>query len=440
MKATKIFDKFVEELQGSFEKLPDYRTGENMRYEIKDAAMSAFGVFFTQSASFLAYQRLMEEAKGKSNVHSLFGAERIPSDNQIRNLLDPQEPEMLYDVFVVGMKAVEESGQLKAFDSYGGQVLISIDGTQTISSRKIHCAICSRRELANGEILYAHGAILPVIVKAGESRVLVLEPEFISPQDGREKQDCERAAIKRWVQRNAERYVRHQYTLLGDDLYACQPICQLFSESGFNFILVCKPDSHVALYEQVAFLSKLDLVEEVRLRHWNGRYAEIHQYRFVNGVPLRREEALQVNWCEIIITREDNGKQTYHNTFITNHQLTPDNIIPMVRDGRARWKSENETNNVLKTKGYHLEHNFGHGKKNLSVVFAMLMMLAFLVDQVQQLACELFRAVLNKKSSKRSLWEEMRALFHTFEFESMTQLFQAIRYGFKSQITILTPP
>lgn len=199
MKGARIFNEIVKELHRSFEKLPDYRTGENTRYEIKDAALSAFSMFFIQSNSFLAYQRLMEERKGKSNVHSLFGVERIPSDNQIRNLLDSLEPELLYGVFTKGLKAVEESGQLEAFRSYDGQVLISCDGTQTISSQTINCPNCSQRELVNGETLYAHSAILPVIVKAGESRVLTLEPEFITPQDGHEKQDCERAAIKRWV-------------------------------------------------------------------------------------------------------------------------------------------------------------------------------------------------------------------------------------------------
>jgi hypothetical protein len=94
------------------------------------------------------------------------------------------------------------------------------------------------------------------------------------------------------------------------------------------------------------------------MRRWNGRYGEIHEYRFVNKVPLRRgEDALEVNWCEITITREDNGRRIYYNTFITNHPLKNTNVISIVRDGRARWKSENETNNVLKTKGYHLEHN-----------------------------------------------------------------------------------
>ena len=134
----------------------------------------------------------MEKAKGRSNVQSLFGAERIPSDAQIRNLLDPQEPELLNGVFEKGQEVLRASGQMAAFSSYDGQYLISCDGTGTISSQNIDCPNCSLRELANGETLYIHYAILPVIVKAGESRVLVLEPEFISPQDG-----CTRGLLRR---------------------------------------------------------------------------------------------------------------------------------------------------------------------------------------------------------------------------------------------------
>ena len=124
------------------------------------------------------------------------------------------------------------------------------------------------------------------------------------------------------------RLTKNNYTLLGDDLYACQPICDLFLENEFNFTLVCKPNSHVALYEQVEFLSKLGSVEQLKVHHWNGKYREIHQYRWVKGVPLRRgEDALQVNWCEITITREDPGKRMYHNTFITHHELERSNVV-----------------------------------------------------------------------------------------------------------------
>ncbi len=411
MKASKIFDKLVEELHRCFEQLPDYRTGENTQYEIRDAALSAFGIFFTQSKSFLAYQRMIGERKGRSKVHSLFGVERIPSDNQIRNLLDPQEPELVYGVFAKGLKALEASGWLDDFGSYGGQVLISCDGTQTVSSQKIHCPHCSRRELANGETQYAHYAILPVMVKAGESRVLALEPEFISSQDGHEKQDCERAAIKRWVKRNAERFARHKYTLLGDDLYACQPLCELFLEAGFNFILVCKPDSHVALYEQVAFLDTNGVVAQLTERHWNGRYAEIHHYRWVNGVPLRRgEDALQVNWCEITITREDN-------------------VVPLVRDGRAHWKSENETNNVLKTKGYHLEHNFRHGEHFLANFLLTLNLLAFLFHTLLDLLDEQYHRLRQHLVTRRDFFNDLRALLRYMLFDNWNHLMRFMLVG-----------
>lgn len=430
MKPSKIFDELVNRLQNCFEKLPDYRTGENTQYEIKDAALSAFGIFFTQSTSFLGYQRMLEERKGRSNVESLFGVERIPSDNQIRNLLDPVEPELLYGVFEQGQKAMIASGQLEAFQSYGGQVLISCDGTQTFSSTKLHCANCSRRELSNGETSYSHSAILPVVVKAGESRVLALEPEFISPQDGHEKQDCERAAIKRWVKRNAEHLTRGQYTLLGDDLYACQPICELFLEAGFNFILVCKPDSHVALYEQVDFLERSGLVEQVRLRHWNGRYGEIHEYRFANGLPLRRgEDALAVNWCEVTITREDNGKKLYHNAFITYHQLTKANVVPIVRDGRARWKSENETNNVLKTKGYHLAHNFGHGDQFLANFLVTLNLLAFLFHTLLDLLDEQYHLLRQHLVARQAFFNDLRALLRYLQFDNWNHLMQFMLEG-----------
>ena len=98
----------------------------------------------------------------------------------------------------------------------------------------------------------------------------------------------------------------------------------------------------------------------------------------------------------------------------------------IVAAGRARWKIENETFDTLKNPGYHLEHNYGQGKQNISIVLAMLMMLAFLVDQTQQLSCPLFQAVLENVSSKRLLWERQRSFFYHFQFPSMRELHEAM--------------
>ena len=134
---------------------------------------------------------------------------------------------------------------------------------------------------------------------------------------------------------------------------------------------------------------------------------------------------LLVNFLEYSEYDQDGNRLKYF-SWITDLRITEANAEWLVRGGRARWKIENETFNTLKNHGYHFEHNYGHGHQNLSVVFAMLMMLAFLVDQVQQLCCLLFRAVWKKVGSKRVLWERIRSHYWHFTFHSMRHLYEVI--------------
>jgi len=122
-----------------------------------------------------------------------------------------------------------------------------------------------------------------------------------------------------------------------------------------------------------------------------------------------------------------------HFSWITDFLLIPENVWDIMRGGRARWKIENETFNTLKNQGYHLEHNYGHGEQNLSVVLALLMMLAFLVDQVQQLCCPLFQAAWHKMKTKCHLWEELRHHFRLLLFGSMAELLTALIRGIAPQ-------
>lgn len=422
MKGKKVFDTLIKQLANTFTQLPEHRLGRNTQYEIKDAAIAAFSVFFLQEPSFLAYQRMLEKNKGKNNLNKIFGVEKIPTDPQIRNLLDPISPEELQPFFTEAFGTMEEKGLLKRYESYGGQILISSDGTQTISSQNIDCKSCSHRELANGDKQYYHSAILPVVVKAGESRVLALSPEFITPQDGHQKQDCERAALKRWVAKNAVLFKGGNYTMLGDDLYANQPMCEAFLAADLNFILVCKPDTHVELYRMVDFLAKGGHVQEVEQPHWNGMFDEKHHYRFVNQVPLREKDPLIVNWMEIMIVREDTDEQIYHNSFVTNHEITAENVIPLIRDGRTRWKSENETNNILKNHGYHLEHNFGHGDQYLANTLATLNLIAFLFHTLLDLLDEHYQQLRSELVTRFDFFNDLRALLRYMIFENWDDL------------------
>jgi hypothetical protein len=373
---------------------------------MEDVALGAFSVFFTQSPSFLAHQTAMAETKSKNNAQTLFGIQDIPTDNHIRDLMDAVPPQRVYPMFERIIAALDELGHLQAFHAVNDQLLIALDGTQYHSSNTIHCDNCTVKHHKNGKTSYSHTVVTPVIVSPTQKRILPLAPEFITPQDGHQKQDCETAAAKRWIDQYGEHYRRRQVTLLGDDLYSRQPLCEHALAAGLNFIFVCKPQSHPALYDWLDGLS----VETLTIVRRKGKRRETDTYRFAQQLPIRDgEKALKVNWCELITTDPD-GKVLYHNAFISNHAISADNVADMVLAGRARWKVENENNNTLKTQGYHLTHNFGHGKHHLSTLLASLNLLAFLFHSVLDMMDTKYQLIRAKLPSRKTFFQHIQAL------------------------------
>jgi hypothetical protein len=347
------FDVLRGILHRRIAQLPDHRKkGPNTRYTIQEAALGAFGIFFTQSASFLEYQRRLQHTKGHHNAHTLLGVAQIPCDNQVRTLLDPIAPSHLDAVFLEVFASLEQPRMLANFRLLGDQLLVALDGTHYFSSKAIHCQNCLTRQLTNGQTLYYHAAITPVIVCPGQSQVIALPPEDIMPQDGQAKQDCERAAGKRWLGKHAAQVAPRGATLLGDDLYSNQPFCALVLPHRCNFIFTCKPDSHPKFYERLAFWQATEAMAAHEEHHWNGRFTEVTLVRYLNDVLLHSgDNALSVNWFDITVGNAKTGEQLSHNSCITNHRLTADNVVAVAQSGRGRWKIENENNNVLKTKG-----------------------------------------------------------------------------------------
>ena len=352
----------------------------------------------------------MQDTQGRDNAQSLFGVYQIPCDNHIRDLLDSIPPELLFPLFGDILDVLHELDYLKPFRSVNDDLLIPLDGTQYHSSKSIHCDQCSQRQHRNGQITYSHTVITPVIAAPGSNTVIPLEPEFILPQDGNEKQDCENTAAKRWLARCGSRYRALGATILGDDLYSRQPLCEAILEQGLNFILVCKPESHQTLYEWVGDLDNTGGVQTVTRQRRRGKHTETDSYRFVSQVPLRDgDDALPVNWCELTTARAD-GTVVYKNAFATNHPISGDDVIDIVTAGRARWKVENENNNTLKTKGYHLTHNFGHGKQHLSTLLATLNLLAFLFHTVLDMSDVKYQLIRQKLPARTTFFDDIRAL------------------------------
>ncbi len=427
----RCFDRLIERLRVVVASLPDQRTGDNTRYSMADIALSAFAVFFTQCPSFLSFQQAMEQARGCNNARSLFQVQSVPSDNHIRQTLDAVEPSHLFSLFDDLYRGFEQAGLPQAMRAVQGTQLIALDATWYFSSQSqnIHCPNCSCIRHAEGQITHFHSAITPVIVSPTHSLVVSLRPEFILPQDGQVKQDCEITAAKRWLAAHAQRYFTGNDTLLGDDLYAHQPFCRQVLLHGFHFLFTCKPTSHSHLSGWVEALDpRARPTLKLRVKGQSNRW-EHYQYRWANGVPLTdSDDALKVNWCELTITHAE-GAVLYRNSFITDWKISADNVAGLVAAARARWKIENESNNVLKTKGYHLEHNFGHGKKRLASLLMTMNLLAFGLHTLLELADESYRLIRAKVGPRRTFFQHIQALTTYLHFETWERLMDFMMRG-----------
>lgn len=415
----------MQRIGEAFSGFPDTRgKSNNQRYAVEDAALSAFSIFFTQSPSFLDSQVRMQKQQGKNNAASLFGVHQIPSDNQIRNLLDPVPQETLFPLMARISDELYRDGYLDRFRSINDTLLIALDGTDFFSSEKISCPCCTHSTLKNGKTLSRHIAVTPVLVAPGQKNVIALAPQFVQPQDGHDKQDCELAASGRWLDQWGAHYASWRITYLGDDLYCHQRHCQRVLGQQANFLFTCKPDSHATLYEWVADFARNGGVATVVQPRRIGKKSFTDTYRYVNEVPLRdTDDALMVNWCELLTT-DAQGEVVFRNAWATSHRITTDNVASLCAAGRARWKIENENNNTLKTKGYHFEHNFGHGKQHLSNLFATMILLAFLVHTTLDWIDAPYRAVRDSLPSRRTFFEHLRALIHYLPFDDWDHLMQ----------------
>src|ERR1700720_1655410 len=229
-----LLPSILSELQAVCATFPDPRKGRGGNIAPTDFGLSAFAMFFMQSASFLAYQRTMEKGHGRSNCRTLFGIGRIPSDNYIRDFLDEADPALLQPCFERMEALLSEPPMRQAFGRLGGRTLIALDGTEFFCSQKLGCPHCLTRKRANGKTESYHSMLSATVVAPGHSKVVPLAPEFIAPQDGAEKQDCERNAVRRWFEKHSARLAPLRPVFLGDDLFACHPVAKMITDAADN--------------------------------------------------------------------------------------------------------------------------------------------------------------------------------------------------------------
>ena len=414
-------------LRTGFADIADPRLGKP-DISLTDALMAAFAMFSLKAPSLLAF----DQERTEGNLQRVYGLQRVPCDTAMREILDPVTPKYLRPLFRDIFRALQRGKALEEMVFVEGYYLLALDGTGYFSSQQIHCESCLERHHRNGTITYSHQMLGAALIHPDRREVIPLMPEPIVKQDGTEKNDGEREAAKRLIVQLRQDHPHLQLLVTEDSLSSNAPHIQVLQEHHVHYILGVKEGDHAYLFEQVAAAEHAG-----RVTYYDRDDPETglrHRFRFISDMPLNESHTdLRVNFLECWEWAQD---KVQHFSWVTDLRVNKGTVYQIMRGGRARWRIENETFNTLKNQGYHFEHNYGHGYQHLSVVFAVLMMLAFLVDQVQQLSCPLFQAVWAKLGSKRRLWERMRALFYAYVLTSMRQLFEALFYGLQKTAPI----
>jgi hypothetical protein len=423
-------DAILAAIRKDFKNAPDVRAA-NASIALDDIYMSAFAMFHLKDPSLLQFdQRRIEEPE---NLHSVYKIKDIPCDSQMRDGLDPQDTDPVRVPFRTVTRLLQRGKELKKMEYYQGHYLLSADGTGFFSSTEISSPICLTKKRKDGTIQYELQMFAAAFVNPHNKIVIPVCPELINRQDGSNKNDCERNAAKRFLFKLREDHPRMKIIVVEDGLSSNGPHIRDLKELNFRFILGAKPGDHVSLFDTVRKAEAEGLVTTHEHIDPKNR-KKVLFYRFINGVPLNdKNQDLLVNFIECTEIGPDEQPKTF--SWVTDLEVTVDNVYDLALAGRARWRVENGVFNTMKNLGYNLGHNYGMGEKNLPIIFMRLMMLAFLLDQAQELSCWLFKEARLKSGPKFVLWERTRSCFHFFRLDSFETLLRIIAFGLDRDMT-----
>lgn len=395
-------DKLIADHLEAFRKVPDPRN-RVINQSIADICQAGFALFHLKFPSLLDFDTMTPFQKG--NLKTVYGVEQVCSDTQMRRILDEVEP----DVFRQRISEVVRNewtriGGVSQFQVFDRRLILSLDGVEHFRSTKVHCEFCLTHKAVNDTISYRHQMLCGSIVHPDESTVILAAAEPIVRQDGDQKNDCERNAVKRLLNNLVVDYQCFKFLVVADSLYGCGPVIDQLMEDGHDFVISVKPGDHKSLFQHFHSREATKLVLKEK--------GKTHCFTWANNLGLNNSQAqIRVNLLHYQETNAQ-GKTTSF-SWITNRKISKRNASMLMRIGRSRWKIENETFNTLKNQGYHFDHNFGHGDKYLCTCLAYLMFLAFLTDQLIELCSETFQEIVKNARTRVKIWFAQKALFTT---------------------------
>lgn len=433
-------ESLLQCIRDHFKQVEDHRDPNRIKIALSDFLMSGFSLFSLKFPSLLKFEEFMRDQGQVSRLAPIYKLSQVPSDTQMRAVLDEVDPEALAPIFKKLFSKVQKSKHLERFQFLKGKYLVPFDGTQFYSSDTVHCGSCMKKKMKESDqFTYYHQMLAGCIVHPDQDCVIPLCPEPILKQDGVEKNDCERVAFKRYLARLRRDHPKLGLIFVNDALHTTIPFIKDAMIYDFDFISAVKPGSHEKLFEGADKWEERGKLKFFNFEEEIGDKVKkkvVHQFRYANNILFNHSDVnLSVNffeYWEITQWVDPKGRLKEvkrHFSWVTNFEINNDNIMKLMRGGRARWKIENETFNTLKNQGYEFEHNFGHGHKNLSTMFSYLMFLAFLFDQLQQIGCKLFQKVLTKLKRKSYVWDDLRSAFKgaymfNYVFQSWTDFLE----------------
>jgi len=385
-----------------------------------DCMMSALAVFTFKFPSLLRFDKARTSDKPfLKNLRTLFHISMVPCDTYMRERLDEIVPSVIRPAYISLFTLLQRGKLLEQFRFFEGFYLVSLDGTGIFSSSTIHCEQCCTKEHRKGSVTYQHQIVAAALVHPNQKVAYPLCPEPIMKSDGMQKNDCERNAVKRWVQDFRREHPPLKTIILADGLSSNEPFINIFKNQNLSYILVCKEGDHTYLTD---WFHHADAQDKPSFTETVKGVASTYSYR--RDVPLNESK----DACRVTVvswTETKKGKTTKW-MWVTDLTVDLTNMKEFTKGGRARWKIENETFNTLKNQGYEFEHNFGHGKKYVHTVLPHLMMLAFFIDQCLQHVNKRFQEAYTKRGSKKALWENMLCCLYTFQIPDFESLYHFI--------------
>lgn len=420
----------LAKLRSTFCQIPEKQRdtrGLKTKIPLVDCLMSGLALFGLKFPSLLQFDQGLNDDAVKHNLKTLYGVDKAPSDTYMRTRLDEVDPQLLRPAFTDLFSLIQRGKVVEEYKFLNKYVLAACDGTGLFSSEDIHCANCCEKHHKNGSISYYHQMLAGVLIHPDIKEVFPFCPEPISKSDGSTKNDCEQNAFKRFLAHFKKEHPQLNVIFTNDALSSKAPYIRPVIEAGGHFIFGVNPTGNPSLFEWLKGVN-------FNTHHVKTK-KEVIDLQFYNGVPLNdSNHDLEVNFIDCTV-KDVKGKLIGHFSWVTNIDVTKENVYELSRGGRARWKVENETFNTLKNQGYNFEHNYGHGCRHLSHVLALLMFLAFFIDQVQQHCCALFQAAVKKARSRSRFWRRQQSIFTELYVPSWEDLFLWVIDRSKSHVT-----